>query len=97
MCGKIGWLFGKNFMEFFWEQSGAQIRCKVCWNNWNTKFDGKIGGQFGDKLGEQFLFNIHDENLLKNVEQKLAGKIRWNNMVEKLSGKSIQCAVYSVQ
>ena len=37
----------------------------------------------------------------KNIEEKwvdnLAEKIRWNNWVEKLSWKSLQCTVYSVQ
>ena len=38
---------------------------------------------------------------LKNIVEKwldnLAEKIRWNNWVEKLSWKSLQCTVYSVQ
>ena len=49
---------------------------------------------FVTKLGEQFSYTSV-KNLLKNVGQMMAGKFRWNKWVEKWSGKSLQCTVYS--
>ena len=80
-------------MGNLFEQSGAQIVCKIWWNNWVENFCGNMGGIFCDKIGWTIKLNIHVENLLKNVGQKLAGKIRWNIWVEELSWESSQCTV----
>ena len=49
------------------------------------------------KLGVQFAEIIGLKNIVKKWVDNLAEKIRWNNWVEKLSWKSLQCTVYSVQ
>ena len=46
-----------------------------------------MGLQFGDKIGCTIKLNICLKTFVKKWGQKLAEKIRWNNWVEKWSGK----------
>ena len=57
-----------------WEESGAQIGCKIWWNYLVKKFRGETGGQFGDKVGF--------EHLCQKFGEKYGAKIDWKNEVK---------------
>ena len=69
--------------------------CKIGWNHLVKQFNAKIGEQFDDKNLVNNLIEHSCWIFGKKVGQKLAGKIRWNNWAKKLSGKSLQCTMYS--
>ena len=49
------------------------------------------------KFVEKWVDNLVIKFDLKKIEEKLAEKIWWNTLVKKLSWKSLQCTVFSVQ
>ena len=69
------------------EQIGAQIGCKVRWNNWVKQFGGKISGQLVDKIVET------KKNVGKIWLEKLGVLIGLRNWVRE--AYSVQCKVYS--
>ena len=82
----------------------------MVWNNWIDNLLGKLDDQFGEqnlweiclnnqmhKLGVRFGEIIGLKNIVEKWVDNLAEKISWNNWFEKLSWKSLQCMVYSVQ
>ena len=54
---------------------------------------GNLFEQSGSKLGVKFGEIIGLKNIVEKWVDNLAEKIRWNNWVEKLSWKSLQCTV----
>ena len=87
------------------ERMNGEIFRKTRCTNWKLnilkyfclKFSGKMGEQVGDKIGCTFYLNIYLVKMLKSWGQHFVGEIRWNKWVDKLSGKSLRCTVYSVQ